>query len=128
MKIKELKEMLGASTSEELFGVDEQPEANCPRVDRGLKVWYDVQRDIYGYCKDLKRCDTLDEAEKIGCNIDWAIGSLDVVEEYEELRRQCENIRTWGQGWKDLAKKLIEQREDVSDLLHDKFFTKLESL
>lgn len=128
MKIKELKEKLEANTSEKLFGIDEQPEQNCPKVDKGLKAWYSVQRDIEGYCKDLKRCDTVEEAEKIGGDIDWAIGSLDVVEEYEELRKQCEKIRAWGQGWKDLAKKLIEQQEDVSNLLADEFYVKLEAV
>lgn len=127
MKIKELKEKLEANTSEKLFGIDEQPEQNCPKVDKGIKAWYSVQRDIEGYCKDLKRCDTVEEAEKIGSDIDWAIGSLDVVEEYEELRKQCEKIRAWGQGWKDLAKKLIEQQEDVSNLLADEFYVKLET-
>ena len=79
---------------------------------------------------DDKRNHTLaqiEEAEKIGGDIDWAIGSLDVVEEYEELRKQCEKIRAWGQGWKDLAKKLIEQQEDVSNLLADEFYVKLET-
>ena len=119
MKIKELKEKFKVNTSEKLFGIDEQPEQNCPKVDKGIRAWYSVQREIEGYCKDLKRCNTVEEAEKIGGDIDWAIGSLDVVEEYEELRKQCEKIRAWGQGWKDLAKKLIEQQEDVSDLLAD---------
>ena len=50
-----------------------------------------------------------------------------MVEEYEELRKQCEKIRAWGQGWKDLAKKLIEQQEDVSNLLADEFYVKLET-
>lgn len=127
MKIKELKDKLEAKTSEELFGIDEQPEQNCPKVDKGIKAWHSVQRDIEGYCKDLKRCDTVDEAENIGSDIDWAIGSLDVVEEYEELRKQCEKIRAWGQGWKDIAKKLIEERSDVSDLLADKFSVLLET-
>ena len=66
-------------------------------------------------------------AKKIGGDISWAIGSLDVVEEYEELRKQCEKIRAWGQGWKDLAKKLIEQQKDVSNLLADEFYVKLET-
>ena len=126
MKIKELKDKLEAKTSEELFGIDEQPEQNCPKVDNGIKAWYSVQRDIEEYCKDLNRCDTVYEAEKIGGDIDWLIGSLDVVEEYEELRKQCEKIRAWGQGWKDIAKKLIEERSDVSNLLADKFFVLLE--
>ena len=127
MKIKELKEKLEAKTSEELFGIDEQPGQNCPKVDKGIKAWYSVQRDIEGYCRDLKRCDTVDEAEKIGGDIAWAIESLDVVEEYEELRKQCEKIRAWGQGWKDIAQKLIEERADVSDLLADKFYVIFET-
>ena len=49
------------------------------------------------------------------------------MEEYEELRKQCEKIRAWGQGWKDLAKNLIEQQEDVSNLLADEFYVKLET-
>ena len=128
MKIRELKQKLEAKTSEELFGIDEQPEQNCPKVDKGLKAWYSVQRDIEGYCKDLKRCDTVDEAEKIGGDIDWAICSLDIVEEYEELRKQCAKLRAWGQGWKDIAKKLIEERSDVSGLLADKFYILLETV
>ena len=52
MKINELKETLEANTSEKLFGIDEQPEQNCPKVDKGIKAWYNVQRDIEGYCKD----------------------------------------------------------------------------
>ena len=126
MKIKEIKEKLEAKTSEELFGIDEQPKQNCPKVDKGIRAWYSVQRDIEYYCKNLRRCDTVDEAEKIGGDIDWAIGSLDIVEEYEELREQCEKIRAWGQGWKDIAKKLIEERSNVSDLLADKFYVLLE--
>lgn len=119
MKIKELKEKLKASTSESLFGINEQPEQNCPKIDKGLNQWHYMRRDIESYCKDLKHCDTVEEAEKIGGDIDYSIGSLDITEEYEELRRQCENIRSWGQGWKDIAKKLIEERDDVSDLLSE---------
>jgi len=124
MKISELKERLGANTSEKLFGIDEQPEQNCPKVDKGIKAWYEAQRDIEGHCKGLKRCDTVEEAGNIGDDIDYLVGNLDVVEEYEELRKQCEKIRAWGQGWKNLAQKLIEQKEDVSNLLADEFFTK----
>lgn len=40
MKIKELKEKLEANTSEKLFGIDEQPEQNCPKVDKGIRAWY----------------------------------------------------------------------------------------
>ena len=60
--------------------------------------------------------------------IDQTIGGLDVVEEYEELRKQCEKLRAWGQGWKDLAKKLIEQQEDASNLLAAEFYVKLEAV
>ena len=128
MKIKELKEKLEVNTSEKLFGIDEQPELNCPKVDAGIKIWYNVKRDIEGYCKDLNICYTVEEAKDIGGTINWAVGSLDVEEEYEELRKQCERIRAWGQGWKDLAKKLIEQQEDVSNLLADEFYVKLEAV
>ena len=125
MKIKELKAKLEVSTSEKLFGIEEQPEQSCPKIDEGIRAWYSVQRDIEGYCKDLKRCDTVEEAETIGGDIDWAIGSLDIVEKYEELRKQCERIRTWGQGWKDLAKYLLERQENISNFLADEFYLKL---
>ena len=98
------------------------------RPEEDLTFTYDALKQFVSkYCKDLKRCDTVDEAENIGSDIDWAIGSLNVVEEYEELRKQCEKIRAWGQGWKDIAKKLIEERSDVSDLLADKFSVLLET-
>jgi hypothetical protein len=127
MKIKELKEKLEANTSEKLFGIDEQPENNCPRVNKGLEAWSSVQRYIKKYCDDLKRCNTVEEAEKIGGDIDSEIQSLDIKEEYEELRKQCEKIRAWGQGWKEIAEKLIEEQNDVSDLLADEFSVKLET-
>jgi hypothetical protein len=122
MKIKELKQILDAKTSEELFGIDKQPEDTCPKIDRGLRDWGSVRRNIEGYCKDLKKCDSVDDAEKIGSDIDWEIGTLDIIAEYNELRNQCAWIRVWGQGWKDIAKKLIEERDNVDDLLSDKFF------
>ena len=39
MKVKELKEKLEANTSEKLFGIDEQPEQNCPKVDKVINIW-----------------------------------------------------------------------------------------
>lgn len=88
-----------------------------------MDVWYSTKRDIEIYCKDLKRCDTLEEVEK--SDIDWAISNLDIIEEYEELRRQCEKIRSWGQEWKNLSKKLIKEKEDITNLLSDKYYEKL---
>ena len=44
----------------------------------------------------------------------------------KETHDDFEN-RIWRQGWKDLAKKLIEQQEDVSNLLADEFYVKLET-
>jgi hypothetical protein len=126
MKIKELKERLKAKTSEELFGINEQPEQNCPKVDEGIGNWYYVKREIEYCCRQLKQCDTVEEAEKIGSDIDWKLESLDIVKEYEELRRQCEKLRAWGQGWKDIAKKLIEEKTDASGLLADRFYVLLE--
>ena len=128
MGIEELKHILGADTSEKLFGFREQPEENCPKVDLGKKAWYSAKCDIGGYCTDLKRCDSIEQAENIGDDIEWIIERLDIDGEYEELREQCANIRAWGQEWKNIAKKLIEKQSDVSELLADEFFTKLETV
>ena len=69
MKIEELKEKLEANTSEKLFGIDEQPEQNCPKVDKGIRAWYSVQRDVEGYCKNLKHFYKLQKmkAVNLGC-------------------------------------------------------------
>lgn len=117
MKIEAYKNKFNKSTSESLFGIIDQPENQCPLINNGLKIWYNTERDIKSLIRDLSRIDSIEEAEDIASDIDWSIGSLDIVKEYEELRSKCQQIRAWGEDWKSLAKKLIEERDNIDDLL-----------
>lgn len=127
MKVEEIKAKLAVKHSEQLFDIKEEPGHNCPRIDKGIKEWNYVQKSINGFCKDLGRLDNV-EAKGIADDIEWEIGRLDIGEEYEELRYQCDQLRKWGTEWKRLALRLIEQKEDLSDCLKDEFYLKLKEL
>ena len=43
---------------------------------------------------------------------------LDKISELEDLRKEIENIRQWGQGWKDLAKSMINNTKKEEDIVH----------
>lgn len=113
------------STSEELLGITKQPEYQCPNIDKTLRVLYDIKKEILGYTKGLKYSDN-EEVIKIANDIEWSINMLDIDYDLEKLRKSCEEIRTWGQEWKNLSKKLIAKQDDISNLLSDEYYLKLE--
>jgi hypothetical protein len=96
-------------TSEEKLGLTKQPEETCPRIDKFIKEIKWAIQDLEGAMKDIGRED-YKEAES---DIDTALRNYiyDIEDNYESLRKQCEDIRAWGQQWKNLAKDLLNEYE-----------------
>lgn len=127
-KINKIKQELEIKTSEDLFGIDPQPEQQCPKVDEHLRINNVTIKWIEGYIKDIKGTEDLDDIYKCADDIEWEVDNLNAEPSLEELRLKCDMIRQWGQQWKDLAKKLINEREDFIDLVGDNQYSKLEAL
>lgn len=117
--------LCNAKTSEELFGIVAQPENQCPTIDREIKDWNTARVDIKYYCKDLNG---IEGAESIAKDIEWEVERLDLVGGFEEIRKKCEDIRTWGQEWKDLAQQLLSERQDIGKFLSDQYSERAEDI
>lgn len=107
----------GAKTSEELFGIDQQPEENCPYIDKCVG-------DISIAYKDVKSELRQAEDSELASSLEWGIdGMHESVDYLEELRSRINNLRQWGQQWKDLAKEMFEllPKEQQEMFVSDKF-------
>lgn len=101
--LTKIKQEFGiGSTSEDVFGIFSPPENQCPSIDSI------IQYHNYGM-NELEESFGIDDIDGVFKNVREAqkyLGGL--VDEIESVREAIENIRNWGQEWKDLAKELIE--------------------
>ena len=127
MKIDDLKALLNKKTSEEIFGIDPQPVESCPMIDAAIKDHNRMVKDVRNYCSDLLSIDNTDQAAGISKNIKWYVSGIETESSLEDLRMQCVNIRSWGQGWKNLAKQLIEMlpEDQLWRILSDEDYLKI---
>jgi len=56
--------------------------------------------DVLSALRDLDSI--VDDVNRVIDEVDWDFDSNKIVNRMEEVRTNCENIRNWGQGWKDL--------------------------
>jgi len=95
-------------TSEQLYGISEQPKPTCPMIDAVIA--------------DLRKCDRemnrwerhKDDAEYLAQVLDtvaWIIGNLEP--ELEKIRDNADKIRGWGQEWKELAKEHAPKPDEM---------------
>lgn len=95
--------------SEARLGVCKQPEPTCTEIDRAIKKVRNAlsclksATKLAGYEPDTK--DICDEIESAAWDVE------DLEDAFEYCRSQAEEIRAWGQEWKDVAKALIEEYE-----------------
>jgi len=127
-KISRIKQELCIETSEELFGIDLQPDEQCPKIDKYLSINDNAINWVTEYVKDIKKTEDLDDIYKYADDIEWELDSLNAESSLEEIRNKCGSVRYWGQQWKDLAKKLLNERESLIDLVGDKYLSAFESL
>lgn len=115
--IELLKKRLNVKTSEELFDIKTQPNQQCPFINKMQANMKDGCNEIERYCKDLR---SIEGAESLASDIDSSLSYYmsDKVFELEELRKEIENIRQWGQNWKDLAKLILNNTKKEEDIVH----------
>jgi len=93
-------------SSEKDFGVSEQPCVTCPMINSVIKSINSALCNIKGWDYDP----TIEDLKDKCSNVEDDLWSL--VSEMEDIRKNVELIREWGQEWKDLAKsfdkKLME--------------------
>lgn len=115
--IELLKKRLEVDTSEKLFDIDKQPEQQCPTINKMQANVKDGCREIKIYCKDLR---SVEGAESLSSDIESSVSYYmsDKIDELEDLRKEIENIRQWGQGWKDLAKSILNNAKKEEDIVN----------
>jgi len=98
--------------SEKRYGISKQPEPTCPMIDKVIGEIEAIQKAIRGYEKADE-----EELRDMLSTVESNIGSL--VGYYktglmEDIRRNVDAIRNWGQEWKDLAKEHAPEDEEYN--------------
>lgn len=102
----------GSKTSEELLGFNSQLPDQCPLLDEIIQAFETEAKNIKDVERNLK--DVEEAADQIG-DLDWADYNLrNLSGEVEKVRENIIALRTWGQEWKDLAKRLVEYVPRIS--------------
>ncbi len=92
-------------TSEDILGFIAPPRHQCGNIDKYIRSANDTARSISLACKS----DDLEEVKGHCSDADWDAGNIE--EHFEKLRIALDEVRCWGQQWKELAKELIEEYE-----------------
>lgn len=108
MIIDELKMKYGL-TSEQLFDIQEPLDYQCSKIDKCKSEYRTMFKDINNAIRLANRYDNV---EDFASDISSAIWGLD-EDSFEELRTAIEEVRAWGQEWKDLCKKIINENPEL---------------
>jgi len=100
-------------TSEEKYGISEQPDDTCPLINHAQ----DCIKDMMNTFPSSRMMRNADEEELRGMlqdaeeTVNWEGEKAD--EKLEEIRERVTKIRAWGQDWKDFAKDMAGQVDAV---------------
>lgn len=109
-KIDKYKKEKGASSSEELFNITTPPDYQCPNIDRIIESLKSINKII----KYADKSYDVDELRDYISDIEY---EMIYESDVEDIRRALEEVRYWGQEWKDLAKGLINNNDiDIEDI------------
>ena len=116
-KFEFLKARMGVETSETLFDIEPQPKQQCPSINKMQANIEDGIKEIEYYSNSLRN---IEGAESIGADIEQALSYYfsDKHFELEELRSEIVKIRLWGEGWKKLARSIINNEMKEEDIVH----------
>lgn len=119
-KIDKLKIKFNKNTSEELFDIIEQPEAQCPNIDKIIDKLLIIKRETETKIKDIRGSDDLEEVISLVEDIDWTINDIsENVDLLENLRKKIELIREWGESWKSFAKYVMEKDLTEEEIINN---------
>lgn len=99
-------------TSEQRHNIMQQPKETCPIIDAVLKSVKGILKD-FRYVEMSLDLDTLKES----------IGNAEHFMEYqldnalEDIRRNCADIRAWGQEWKDRCLEKADILEEIKEMI-----------
>lgn len=88
-------------TSEQRNDISPQPEEACPMINDVISKLRDIEKR-----SDKPRAGwDIEDAEDALWDVNWDVSGLE--DELEKIRTRIEEVRAWGQEWKELAKSLI---------------------
>lgn len=93
-------------TSEEGYGIQEQPSPTCPMIDALNKNLRDAWSAMKGYYRD-------DDSESLRsrlAEVEFLLFGAggDAEARLEAIRDHVERVRLWGQEWKEFALSTLE--------------------
>ena len=92
-------------TSEEKLEIPPQPQPSCRRINQAIK---DVRKAIF-YAKSAIKAIEEEDTKSMVEDIESSLCGLE--DDFEFCRSQAEDIREWGDEWKVLAKRLVQEYE-----------------
>ena len=99
------KLLTGSKTTEALLKIPEVPDYMCPKID---KIITSLRSSIIDLEYASKEC--FDKCYySIKDSIESALWDLSVEPSLEELRKEIDLLRTWGETWKEIAKGYLEK-------------------
>jgi ABC-type phosphate transport system ATPase subunit len=111
--ITQFKAELKINTSEELFGITPQVLDQCNNIDSIIGTLNKTYKEIQYYVRTLNSIDDINDVARVAKDIDWESSNIIVDKELETLRSNIQLLRMWGQEWKDLAKSILNNDEDL---------------
>lgn len=127
--IELLKIKLQVLTTEDLFDLSKQPEQQCPTINKMQANVKDGCNEIESYCKDLR---SIEGAESVASDIESSVSYYmwDKISELEDLRKEIENIRQWGEEWKNFAKTFLNKlkEEEIVEFISSDYQIKYEEI
>lgn len=110
MKINEFKQKSN-HISELMFDMPMPVPYMCQSIDDMVKEMKDTWRGV-------KNCDDLEDAV-----YDMGILEGDITSGLETLRSNIEELRNWGEEWKELAKALYDELESINPSKCEQFLS-----
>ena len=121
--VEDLKNRFNLEHSDDLFGISQEIPLQCPRINiftddiNDLRKHIDKLEELVNDTENFQRNKYLIERE-------FAIISKymsTTKDSFEELRSAFENLRSWGQGWKILARNLFTKVPNNKSFLEEKY-------
>ena len=116
--IELLKQKLNVKSSEKLFDITEQPSQQCLNIDNIILDLERTFKQIQSIVKDIKRTDNIDDILSLVDDIERYSNDIDKSNELNQLRKQIELVRGWGEEWKYFAKSLLNKMSREKDIVH----------
>ena len=121
MKIDDIKLICEVEYSELLFDISSPPEHQCSSIDKIIKS----VKDCESWASSIERTDDIGECHSLAHDIEWEVSSF--YDSLETLRKNIEALRSWGEEWKSVAKKISELHpESLYNVIEDSLFLKLD--